>query len=1187
MHLKGLKMQGFKSFADPIELTFSDGITAIVGPNGSGKSNISDAVRWVLGEQSAKTLRGSKMEDVIFNGTQTRKRLGFAEVTLLLDNHDHHFHVDFEEIAITRKVFASGESQYFINDGPCRLKDIHEIFMDTGLGRDGYSMVGQGKIDEILSTKSEDRREIFEEAAGISKYRYRKEEAERRLKHTDENLDRVADIIGELQVQLGPLEQQAEKAKKYLNLRDKLKIYDVNAALRVVGRSRTQAVLLDEKLGAAAEHLARVQAELSQAEGAQEQCYNRFEELAAAMGEQEAALKTTEESVIISEREIEVLKNTIEGNLRLLERIEKETADLSAGKLALEENLRREQVNLEECQTALSAICQEKVKLTEQLSEFDEGSDSQNGQIESLKQEISAAFERASESKIKLSNLSLLEQSVEDKQRELKRALSEREKELKEQQQKGGALVSEHERKHEFLQNLEQQLSGLKNREQALHAKLEEKNDFFNQLQQQMNQKKTRLHLLSEMEQNFEGYYKSVKEIMKQHENGMLTRVGIHGPVSKLISVDKPYATAISAAIGGALQNIVVDTEEDAKAAIHCLKQLKAGRATFMPISAVSGSLMDISKLRQEPGFVGIASELTDYDSRYEGVVRNLLGKTAVVEHVDQAIAISRKYKQTLRIVTLEGEIFYPGGSMAGGSQQKGSQLLDREHEMKDLESALLQLEKQAKQLTQERKELETQFLDLAQEQDKVSNVYRENKEVLLLLARDREHHSVLLESLASAIAELQRDIEAAACESETFVSQRQAAAAELAAAEAEIQNKRAEVNALEETFEQFSVKKQRISDQILEKSFQESAKEQEIVQCRERMETIRQELSQAETHITLRGTEMQEILTSNESHRGEIADKEAKNQCYTRAIKEIKEKIEAITQARQESEQQLRNLQGDAKATRETVYDLKTEYDRLQTQREKLETESEAAISRLWDDYEMTYSEAETMQQEELGSDAEINKQIASLRSRIRELGNVNVDAIEELQSVSQRYEFLTNQRDDLQKAKGDLIHIIDEMQTVMKRQFKEQFEKIRQHFKTTFSELFGGGRADLELEDEDNILTCGISINVQPPGKKLQSLSLLSGGERALSAIALLFAILRIKPTPFCFLDEIEAALDDNNVYRYADFIKRFSRSTQFILVTHRRGTMESADVIYGVTMQEKGVSKLLQLNLDEIEM
>ncbi|MBE7041036.1 MAG: chromosome segregation protein SMC [Ruminococcaceae bacterium] len=1184
MHLKGLKMQGFKSFADTIELSFSEGITAIVGPNGSGKSNISDAVRWVLGEQSAKTLRGSKMEDVIFNGTQTRKRLGFAEVTLKLDNHDRHFNVDFDEVSVTRKVFASGESQYLINDTPCRLKDIHEIFMDTGLGRDGYSMVGQGKIDEILSNKSEDRREIFEEAAGISKYRYRKEEAERKLKHTDENLDRVADIIGELEVQIGPLTQQAEKAKKYLNLKDELKVFDVNSALRVVERSKTQTVVLNEKIEAAAAHLAKVEEELSKAEGAQEQCYKRFEELAEAMAEQEAALKTAEEGSVIGLREIEVLKNTIEGNLRLSERIYAEIANLSAVKQELSESLRKEEARIKDLEASLETLQKEKDALSENLSEFDEGAGNQSEQIEALQNAISEAFEKVSDSKIQLSNLTLLEQNIKTRRQELSALYSQREKELAEQEQKGGSLDSEHERKTEFVAELEKQLEALSAQEKELQSRLDAQTAKETELQHSINQKKTRHHLLLEMEQNFEGYYKSVKEIMKQHQNGVLK--GIHGPVSKLISVDKPYATAIGVAVGGALQNVVVDSENDAKKAINLLKQQGAGRATFMPISAVSGTVMDTSKLRHEPGFVGVASELVSFDSRYEGVVKNLLGKTAIIDTIDNAISISRKYKQSLRLVTLEGEAFYPGGSMAGGSQQKGNQLLDREQEIKELEKALKQLEGSLKQISREREALEAQILDVSEQQAKVSEVYHENKEVLLLLIRDREHHELLLTSLRGALSDIQKDMEEAETEAASLDGRRQEAAKQLEQAEADIQEKRAQVNALEETLETFSNRKQKINDQILEKGFQMTVCRQDIEQCKEKMVNIRQEMEQNETHTALRSDEIKEIEQTNEGHKREIADKEKKNEEFSANIQTFKNNIVSITQERQNCEKQLKNLQGDSKATRETAYDLKTEYSRLTSQLEKLEAESETAVSRLWEEYEMTFSEAERLKRDDLGTDSEIARKISSLRGRIRELGNVNVDAIEELKSVSERFEFLTRQRDDLHKAKRDLLKIIDEMQTVMKRQFREQFDKINKHFKTTFSELFGGGNADLILEDEENILECGISIHVQPPGKKLQSLSLLSGGERALSAIALLFAILRIKPTPFCFLDEIEAALDENNVYRYADFIKRFSRKTQFILVTHRRGTMESADVIYGVTMQEKGVSKLLQLNLDEIE-
>ncbi len=1186
MHLKGLKMQGFKSFADTIELSFSEGITAIVGPNGSGKSNISDAVRWVLGEQSAKTLRGSKMEDVIFNGTQTRKRLGFAEVTLKLDNRDRHFNVDFDEVSVTRKVFASGESQYLINDTPCRLKDIHEVFMDTGLGRDGYSMVGQGKIDEILSNKSEDRRQIFEEAAGISKYRYRKEEAERKLRHTDENLDRVADIIGELEVQIGPLTQQAEKAKKYLNLKDQLKVFEVNSALRIVEKSKTQTVVLSEKLDAVGAQLAKTEAELSKAEGEQEQCYKRFEELAEKMATEEQGLKAAEEASVIGVREIEVLKNTIEGNLRLTERIFAEVASLSAQKQEMAENLRAEEEKLAGLRESLETLQKEKEELSASLLEFDQGTGAQSEQIELLQAAITDAFEKVSESKIKLSNLNLLEQNLKTRRQELSQLYSQREKELSEQKQKAGNLDSEHQRKSEFVAELEKQLGVLSQQEKSLQSSLDELLAKEKELQNAVNQKKTRLHLLSEMEQNFEGYYKSVKEIMKQHQNGMLSKVNIHGPVSKLISVDTPYATAIGVAIGGALQNVVVDNEDDAKKAIACLKQLGAGRATFMPISAVSGTVMDVSKVQHEVGYIGVASELVSYDGRYDGVVKNLLGKTAIIDTIDHAIAISRKYKQSMRLVTLEGEAFYPGGSMAGGSQQKGNQLLDRDREMKELEKTLKKLESELQKLSRGRESLEAQILDLAEEQAKVTDVYQENKEVLLILDRDREHHDLILESLLAALKDIQRDVQEMENEASSLDGKRQEAALELEQAEAEIQAKRAEVNALEETLETFSNRKQKLNDKILEKGFQITVCQQDIAACDVKMQDIRREMEQNTTHTVLRTDEIKEIEQTNEEHKREIADKEKQNEGYQLSIKTHKQNILDITTERQNCEKQLKTLQGDSKSTRETAYDLKTEYSRLEAQLEKLETESEAAIARLWDEYEMTFSEAESLKQDDIGTDAEIGKKISSLRGRIRELGNVNVDAIEELRSVSERYEFLTNQRDDLHKAKRDLIKIIDEMQAVMKKQFRTEFEKINQHFKTTFSELFGGGKADLILEDEENILECGISIHVQPPGKKLQSLSLLSGGERALSAIALLFAILRIKPTPFCFLDEIEAALDENNVYRYADFIKRFSRKTQFILVTHRRGTMESADVIYGVTMQEKGVSKLLQLNLDEIE-
>jgi len=1185
MRLKGLKMQGFKSFADNIELSFSDGITAIVGPNGSGKSNISDAVRWVLGEQSAKTLRGSKMEDVIFNGTQTRKRLGFAEVSLRLDNHDRHFNMDFDELVVTRKVFASGEGQYFINDTPCRLKDIHEIFMDTGLGRDGYSMVGQGKIDEILSTKSEDRRQIFEEAAGISKYRYRKEEAERKLGHTDDNLARVSDIIVELETQLEPLKIQAEKAKKYLNLRDQLKTYEVNLALLAVERSRSQGAGLMEKLSAAKEQLEMAQKALSEADSEQEQCYHRFEELDAAITEENDSLKKTEEDVVICQRETDVLKNTIEGNLRLLERIEKELADFVSGQEAARQAIEAEKNVISDKEKELVLIRQEQEKMTAELAGMGEGADVHSETIEKLQGEIAEAFERLSNSKIKLSNLDLTESNLKTRIRGLREDLKNQEAELQKQKNRSGELDAEHEHKRAFIESLEKQLAEKREEEQKLQEKLQEKQREIGAVKLSAEQTQTRMHLLSEMEQNYEGYGKSVKEIMKQHDSGMLKKAAIFGPVSKLIQVEKTYAAAVSAAVGGALQNIVVGTEEDAKEAISCLKKLHAGRATFMPISAVTGSRLDDSRLEKEEGYIGLACDLVTFEKRYDGVVQNLLGKTAVFDGIDNAIRVSRKYKQTIRLVTLEGESFYPGGSMAGGSQQKGSQLLGREQEIKELSHRLDELKKQEATLRREQEAIEKEVLDAAQEQEKVLDVYRENKEVILLLARDKEHYGLLLSGLESAIDSIQVSIQEAEAELLGLDTERENAAKQMAEVEAVINERRAKVNELEEVAEAFSNQKQKLSDALLEKGFHESSIQKDIGQCNEKITALLDEISQTETFISLRKKESEEIVASNRGYEQDIHDKDERVVLLNKAIADKQTKIADLTKERQETEQWLRKRQGDAKDSQKTVFDLKREYDRLEAQKEKLEVEADTALARIWEEYEITYSEAETLRQE-LGTDTAISRQISSLRGKIRDLGNVNVDAISELETVGERYQFLTTQRDDLQKAKRDLLRIIDEMQSIMKKEFKEKFEQINRHFKSTFTELFGGGSADLELTDAEDVLSCGININVQPPGKKLQSLLLLSGGERALAAIALLFAILQLKPTPFCFLDEIEAALDENNVYRYAEFIKRFSRRTQFILVTHRRGTMESADRIYGVTMQEKGVSKLLELNLEEIE-
>ena len=1184
MVLKGLHIQGFKSFADKISLDFSNGVTAIVGPNGSGKSNISDAVRWVLGEQSAKSLRGSKMEDVIFNGTQKRKPLGFAEVTLILDNKDKRFHIDFDEVAVTRKVFASGESQYFINKASCRLKDIHEIFMDTGLGRDGYSMVGQGKIEEILSTKSEDRRQIFEEAAGISKYRYRKEEAERKLTKTEENLDRVSDIILELETQLEPLARQSEKAKKYLTYKEELKIYEVNMAIAIIENNRVQLDDLEKKFQIVSDQLDGAKADMERAEREQEEFYNtaRGKEEAVRVNEQE--LRGTEASISMRKGEIEVLRNTINGNLQLIERIKNETADLKSRILDVNSEITRAEESKAELLETCGGIDGEIEELNRQGEALLSGAGEQNEQIEKLKEIVVAGLDRVSNYKIKLSNFDIVKQNILQRQEKISAELGEKTDALSSGTEKLEQFEKERARKQQLIASIEGKLSEEKDQQAGLSRKLEADRQETAQLSVSIGEKRSRLQVLKAMEQNFEGYAKSVREVMKQHRGGALKGTAIHGPVSKLVSTEEKYRTAVEVTLGGALQNIVVDSEEDAKAAIAYLKASKSGRATFMPISAVRGTVMDTSKLAHERGFLAVASELAQYDGRYAGIVRNLLGRTVVVDNVDNGIAMSRKYKNSFRIVTLEGELFNVGGSMSGGAQLRHANIMGREQDIASLEKEIAALQRQQARLKETAEEMEVTLAELSGNIRKGEAALAENREVLLILNQDITYSGGMAERLRQERGTLEQENTALEEQLAAAEAEAKELRAEIEKEEAEVAAGREKVNALEADFESVMNRKQKISDAVVEKTVEKSAVEKDISVLEEKIAALKLDRTQYENSIALRDSETGDIERKNTQLEEEIAVKTTEMEQASKKVEELGAAIQTLLAEKQEFEEKSRDLQGKAKDLRETVYSLTGEYNRIETKKVKLDVELENTINRLWDEYELTHSEALAYRRD-VGPSAEVNKKIAGLRSKIRELGNVNVDAIEEYKSVSERYEFLSGQKNDLVKAKEDLNSIIAEMLTVMRKQFEEQFRKISGYFKTTFVELFGGGSASLTLEDPDNILECGISIDVQPPGKKLQSLSLLSGGERALSAIALLFAILKTRPTPFCFLDEIEAALDDVNVYRFADYVKNYSKETQFIIVTHRRGTMECADVIYGVTMQEKGVSKLLELNINEI--
>ena len=1184
MRLKGIRVNGFKSFADKINLDFSDGITAIVGPNGSGKSNISDAVRWVLGEQSAKMLRGSKMEDVIFSGTQKRNPMGFAEVTLVLDNRDRQLDIAYDEVEVTRKVFVSGESQYMINKNIVRLKDIHETFMDTGLGRDGYSMVGQGKIDEILSTKSDDRREIFEEAAGISKYRYRKEDAERKLKHTNENLDRVFDIITELEDRVEPLKNQSEKAKKYLQYKEELKTFEVNDAIRIIESANDVIGGIDEKLTIVTNQLNEAKTLAENAECAQQEYYEKAKLREENQTETNKKIRELTESISIKKGEIDIFKNTISGNDMLICRISDEIKVLSDRKNDLEKAKHLVEKDIESKKAELGIIDEEIAALTKEEESASLTENDASGEVEEINNLIAEKIENLSELKISLSNQKLTEESYIKREETILSEATDRSEERNAINEKIKEIESEIKRKLSYLEKVKATRNEINEKRESINQKIEANLKTINEDTISVNEKISRKKLLESMEQSFEGYSRSVKTVLKEHESGALRSATIYGPVSKLLKTEDKYSIAIDVALGNAVQHIVVKSENDAKSAIECLKEKNAGRATFLPLSSIKNKEYPASGIEKEEGYVGVASDLVSCDVKFDAVCEFLLGGTVVIDNIDSAIKISKKYKNAIKLVTLSGELFNVGGSLSGGSFYKQASLFSRENEIVTLSKEIPILQKEIENAEKENSSLGRELSSYDEELKKYDVEIFENDSELLILERDASHNELLINQIDTAKRRVEEELESVRKKIKEAGEKQEQIKKEIEDTQEFISSKQEEIESKESYISEIIAKKQEISGKILTKNFERSSVLKDLEVLSEKLEGANNDILANAKNIALHETEIKDIEQKNSQLKAQIDQKTDETDRGIKLIAELDETAASLAEEKKQLDEKDREALAQIKTLREEVFTLTNEESRLSQRKIKHETELENTINNLWEEYELTYSDALSYKKD-LGSAGEVTKEIASLKRKISALGNVNVDAIEEYKTVSERYEFLTTQRDDLVKAQKDLLGIISDMTKVMKLEFSEKFADIAKYFKQTFVELFGGGTASLSLEDPDDILNCNINIDVQPPGKKLQSLLLLSGGERALSAIALLFAILKTRPTPFCFLDEIEAALDDANVYRFADYIKNYSENTQFIVVTHRRGTMEAADVIYGVTMQEKGVSKLLELNINEL--
>lgn len=1187
MLLKKLEIYGFKSFADRIYMKFDKGITAIVGPNGSGKSNIADAVRWVLGEQSAKSLRGSKMEDIIFSGTQVRKSLGFAEVSLTLDNEDGALPVEYSEVTVTRRVFRSGESEYFINRGACRLKDIVELFMDTGVGKEGYSIIGQGRIDEILSTRSEDRRYIFEEAAGIVKYKTRRDESEKKLERTRENLIRVEDILSELEQQLGPLEEQSRAAKEYLQLKEQLKTYEINQFLYQYSRHNERIEELKEQITQLEEEAESRKKQTGLMESKRDNLYQELNELQAkideARNERYDLLNASEKIKGEQNLNRERIRQFQRDNTRLQEEIARKEQDIKD----VQESLSILRNTVQEREQAFECAKDKAELLLENLNQLDKEISDYQKHINETKGDIIHVLQRMSDCKSQLTRFHTMENSWKTRLEKIGELFKDKEEERESLSQLNKSL-------HNKIMSTKRKLEAEKAIRTSLADKVrEEKQALYNQEDQIQKEKqllegkRSRLRLLEDMKKGYDGFYKTVKEILTACQSNPAISDKVCGVVASLIQVPEEFETAIETVLGSSLQHIVTEDEEDAKYLISFLRKNNYGRATFLPVSSVKGrrlSLKERDVINME-GCRGIASELVNCDPKYQGILDNLLGRVVIADDMDTAIRMARRFTYSFRIVTLQGDILNPGGSMTGGSNAARSiSILGRKREIDELQTEIAERQEVLAQVESKRQGDLVAYRDQKENLEKREAAIRELEQNL---ASEVES----LNGVSMQIEQAEKEMSTLELEKMQIKQNLDALAASINETKqelADLESKNADINEMAAESEAFLSDKQ-VAREICSKEHtdirvQVAALQQEILSLREQGNRLQEELRR---HFD--GIKARELQRKSNDKEIESIDKAIKDDTEELArmesrVSELKISVDDTEKIRSGLDEHLKEMEKELREWSQTTADITDNKYRLEVQCSRFEVELENFQNKIWEDYELTWQTAMPYKDENL-TITYINQQIQALKRGISDLGVVNVNAIEDFKRVSERYEFLNEQRNDLIMAKDNLKEVIKEITTTMKKRFREEFTTINQCFGETFKELFGGGHAQLILEDSEDILNCGIEIVAQPPGKKLQSLSLLSGGERALTAIAILFGILRHKPTPFCVLDEIDAALDDSNVYQFGRFVREFSSDTQFVIITHRKGTMEVCDAIYGIAMEEKGVSKMISVKFDEM--
>jgi len=1180
MYLKRLELQGFKSFADKTVLEFKPGITAVIGPNGSGKSNISDSIRWVLGEQSMKSLRGAKSEDIIFAGTQNRKSLGFAEASIVIDNTDGELPVEYAEVIVTRKIYRSGETGYFINKTPCRLKDILELFMDTGIGKDGYSIIGQGKIDEILSNKSEDRRHIFEEAAGIVKYRARKSESEKKLEQTKLNLLRINDILSEIEAGLDPLRIQSEKAKRFLELHESLKDIEVGLFIHNIEtyKEKLEQVVEDLKIlenqkndeekklnniqnkkGTLKKQIDELIEEIEKCQNIGFESTNQIEKINSEIG-------ISNEKILHNKENNERLLSEIEDSKQKIKDLQEEKDIKKQKKDSLFSNKEKFEKELEEKEAELS-------KLTKGLS-------TKELEIEAKKQVIEKNTDLKYEKNIEISSLDANFENIEKRQKSIKTEIQETVSELDRTRTQKQDMSKEFQKIESEKNSATKELEENSNKKEKIENKIKEFNEQIDKMSYELRMKDSRQKFLIETEKEKEGYAKAVKLLLTDCDKNADLNKGVHGIIANLISVDKKYETAIEMTLGGMLQNIVTDNEEIAKKLVNHLRANNMGRASFLPITSIKGSKIDKIK-GKFPGVIGVAADLVKFDKKYTQIVYNLLGRTVIVDNMDTGIALAKENKYGFRIVTIQGDIINASGAITGGSvAQKTVNILGRGREIENLAKEIEVLQNkisETKRSKQDYEESISEFIEGSKELDEkiqqINIVYATEKQKML--------------SVEEQILRLENTLSKLRNENEKIENQK----ADIKNQKQNIQNSvedlEKEINELSIVIKEFaeanSENQKYIDDlnfditnlKISVSSFDESGSSIDEI-----IERIDKDIENYNNAITVKNDQIEDLKREDIELKEKIES--LKNQIIEikNSVSTSTEKIEQLKLDRANKNEELNKIEKDITDQFNLLEDLKGNLVKIDVKKTKLEQDIDLVVNNLWEEYELTPNNATDYKKVENVQTTQ--KEVNDIRAEIKDLGSINVDSIEEYKKTKERYDFMCEQRLDLENTISKLRKMISEITDTMKKQFVEKFKLINKNFNEVFVELFGGGKAELILEDEDNVLECGIDIKAQPTGKKLQNMMLLSGGEKAFTAIALLFAILKINPAPFCILDEIEAALDDVNVYRYAEYLKKFCSDTQFLVITHRKGTMEAADTVYGVTMEENGISKLLSMKL-----